>query len=113
MHAEEAVRLRQSRAHYPPISGKRNKREGARSRALMTADKDALKWPCVKKNAAGLTDSVNQSDRSELSNRGLVKLAHKARDLALFNLGTDSKLRGCDLVGLRVCHVAQGVQRPA
>jgi Domain of unknown function (DUF4263) len=37
-----------------------------------------------------------------------LQLARRARDLALFNLGIDSKLRGCDLVGLRVCDVAQG-----
>jgi hypothetical protein len=37
-----------------------------------------------------------------------LQLAHRARDLAPFNLGIDSKLRGCDLVGLRVCDVAQG-----
>jgi integrase len=30
------------------------------------------------------------------------------RDLALFNLALDSKLRGCDLVSLRVSDVAQG-----
>ena len=28
--------------------------------------------------------------------------AHAVRDLALFNLAIDSKLRGCDLVSLRV-----------
>ena len=28
--------------------------------------------------------------------------AHAVRDLAMFNLAIDSKLRGCDLVGLRV-----------
>jgi integrase len=28
--------------------------------------------------------------------------------LALFNLAIDSKLRGCDLVSLRVCDIAQG-----
>ena len=37
-----------------------------------------------------------------------LQLAHRARDLALFNLGLDSKLRGCDLVALRVCDVVQG-----
>jgi integrase len=36
-----------------------------------------------------------------------LQLAHRARDLALFNLGIDSKLRGCDLVALRVCDLAQ------
>lgn len=37
-----------------------------------------------------------------------LQLADKVRDLALFNLAIDSKLRGCDLVGLKVCDVAQG-----
>jgi len=35
-------------------------------------------------------------------------MADKAQDLALFNLAIDSKLRGCDLVSLRVCDIAQG-----
>ena len=33
---------------------------------------------------------------------------HRTRELALFNLAIDSKLRGCDLVGLRVHDVVQG-----
>jgi integrase len=37
-----------------------------------------------------------------------LQLARRTRDLALFNLAIDSKLRGCDLVALRVCDVAQG-----
>jgi integrase len=37
-----------------------------------------------------------------------LQLANKVRDLALFNLAIDSKLRGCDLVNLRVCDIAQG-----
>lgn len=37
-----------------------------------------------------------------------LQLAEKTRDLALFNLAIDSKLRGCDLVNLRVCDIAQG-----
>lgn len=37
-----------------------------------------------------------------------LQLADKTRELALFNLAIDSKLRGCDLVGLRVCDIAQG-----
>jgi integrase len=32
----------------------------------------------------------------------------RTRDLALFNLAIDSKLRGCDLTGLRVSDIAQG-----
>lgn len=37
-----------------------------------------------------------------------LQLAHRTRELALFNLGIDSKLRGCDLVALRVSDVAPG-----
>ena len=37
-----------------------------------------------------------------------LQLEHRARDLALFNLAIDSKLRGCDLVALRVNDVVQG-----
>jgi Phage integrase family len=37
-----------------------------------------------------------------------LQLEHRTRDLALFNLGIDSKLRGCDLVTLRVRDVVQG-----
>ena len=37
-----------------------------------------------------------------------LQLSEKVRDLALFNLAIDSKLRGCDLVSLRVCDISQG-----
>src|SRR5690349_12353970 len=37
-----------------------------------------------------------------------LQLGNKLRDLALFNLAIDSKLRGCDLITLRVQDVAQG-----
>jgi hypothetical protein len=36
------------------------------------------------------------------------QLDRRTRELALFNLAIDSKLRGCDLVGLRVHDVVQG-----
>jgi len=39
-----------------------------------------------------------------------LQLAHRIRDLALFNLAIDSKLRGCDLVKLRVQDVTHGTQ---
>ena len=38
--------------------------------------------------------------------RAKLQLEHRTRDLALFNLAIDSKLRGCDLVALRVDDVA-------
>ena len=37
-----------------------------------------------------------------------LQIAKKVRDLALFNLAIDSKLRGCDLVKIRVMDVAHG-----
>jgi integrase len=36
------------------------------------------------------------------------QLADRLRDLALFNLAVDSKLRGCDVVRLRVADIAHG-----
>ncbi len=39
-----------------------------------------------------------------------VQLANNIRDLALFNLAIDSKLRCCDLVKLKVRDVAHGTQ---
>ena len=40
--------------------------------------------------------------------RTCLRMAGKTRDLALFNLAIDSKLRGCDLVSLHVRDVAHG-----
>lgn len=37
-----------------------------------------------------------------------LQLAHRERELALFNLGLDSKLRACDLVQLRVRDICHG-----
>src|SRR5690606_11141044 len=39
-----------------------------------------------------------------------LQLGHKIRDLALFNLAIDSKLRACDLVRLRASDVFHGGQ---
>lgn len=39
-----------------------------------------------------------------------LQLGKRIRDLALFNLALDSKLRGCDLVDLRVRDIAHGNQ---
>ncbi|TVQ31635.1 MAG: integrase, partial [Geminicoccaceae bacterium] len=40
--------------------------------------------------------------------RSRLQQRRSARDLALFNLAVDSKLRGCDLVSLRVADVSTG-----
>ena len=41
-----------------------------------------------------------------------LQMDHRARELALFNLAIDSKLRGCDLVALHVRDVFQAVMSP-
>ena len=44
--------------------------------------------------------------------RTRLQLDRRVRDLALFNLAVDSKLRGCDLVRLRVAdvHLGDGIR---
>ena len=39
-----------------------------------------------------------------------LQISNRIRDLALFNMAIDSKLRGCDLVKLRVSDIAHGLQ---
>jgi len=39
-----------------------------------------------------------------------LQMEGRVRELALFNLGIDSKLRGCDLVSLKVRDVSHGNQ---
>jgi hypothetical protein len=48
----------------------------------------------------GAKPPLSQSIRTKLQIEG------RARDLAMFNLATDSKLRGCDVVAIRVEDVA-------
>ena len=54
-----------------------------------------------------LTYTFSKAPRN-LGNQGRLQLSERVRDLALFNLAIDSKLRGCDLLNLRVNDVAQG-----
>ena len=39
-----------------------------------------------------------------------LQMKSRVRELALFNLGIDSKLRGCDLLGLKVRDICHGDQ---
>ena len=48
------------------------------------------------------------SSQRYLGYRVRLQLAEKTRDLALFNLAIDSKLRACDLTKLRVRDIAHG-----
>lgn len=44
--------------------------------------------------------------RETWANRVRLQLGSNLRDLALFNLAIDSKLRACDHLGLRICDIA-------
>src|SRR5476649_838357 len=44
--------------------------------------------------------------------RTKLQIEGRVRDLALFNLAVDSKLRGCDVVAIRVEDVAAGGYHP-
>ena len=62
-------------------------------------------------NKGKLTGQKPPLKRTEIwAIRVHLQLAHRVRDLALFNLAIDSKLRGCDLVRLRARDVALGEQ---
>lgn len=41
-----------------------------------------------------------------LGGKNRLQLANRLRDLALFDLAIDSKLRGCDIIALKVFDVA-------
>lgn len=45
---------------------------------------------------------------SPVSLKLTIELVNNMRDLALFNLAIDSKLRGCDLVALKIRDIAHG-----
>jgi hypothetical protein len=62
--------------------------------------------PCNKGKLVGQKPPLKPKDiwaiRIHLQN------AHQVRDLAMFNLAIDSKLRGCDLVNLHVRDITHG-----
>ena len=49
-------------------------------------------------------EAINETKRY-LGNQGKLELAENHRDLALFNMAIDYKLRGCDLVKMKVVDV--------
>lgn len=53
-------------------------------------------------------ESLEQGPAEVWAIRTHLQLAGRTRDLALFNLALDSKLRGCDLVRLRVSDLTHG-----
>ncbi|MFC3149164.1 tyrosine-type recombinase/integrase [Piscinibacterium candidicorallinum] len=69
---------------------------------------DPLHAPWNKGKLVGQKTPLKLRDVWAIRTR--LELLHKTRELALFNLAIDSKLRACDLVKLRVSDVCHGDQ---
>ena len=71
----------------------------------------AIATPAPKRvpwNKEKLTGTNRPSPKRVRLIRTKLQLEGRARDLAMFNLAIDSKLRGCDVVAFRVEDVAAG-----
>ena len=75
---------------------------------METATKAALREPRNKGKIVGQKAPFKLKDIWALRVR--LQMENRVRELALFNLGIDSKLRGCDLVALKVRDVCHGEQ---
>ena len=73
---------------------------------MTTASTSSRREPWNKGKLIGQKSPLKPKDIWAIRVR--LQLAHKVRELALSNLGFDSKLRGCDLVGLKVRDVCHG-----
>ncbi len=73
---------------------------------LMQVSSDDHSYPWNKGKLIG--QKAPLKPREVWAIRVRLQLADRKRDLALFNLALDSKLRGCDLVSLRVSDVRTG-----
>lgn len=69
-----------------------------------TVDKQTFRIPWNKGKLVGAKPPLRPSHVWSI--RTKLQMADRKRDLALFNLAIDSKLRGCDLVAVRVDDVA-------
>ena len=67
---------------------------------------DAASHPRIRRKGKVIGPKPPLSPGHVWSIRARLQLSRRTRDLALFNLAIDSKLRGCDLVALRVDDVA-------
>ena len=64
------------------------------------------KTPWNKGKIIGQKPALKLKELREIRIR--LQMAHNIRELALFNTAIDSKLRGCDLVSLRLSDVMHG-----
>jgi site-specific recombinase XerD len=75
---------------------------------METTERNASRKPRNKGKIVGQKAPFKLRDIWALRVR--LQMAHRTRELALFNLGIDSKLRGCDLVKLKVRDICHGNQ---
>jgi integrase len=75
---------------------------------LGTTQREPRREPWNKGKIVGQKAPLKLKDIWALRVR--LNMAHRVRELALLNLGIDSKLRGCDLVKLKVRDVCHGEQ---
>jgi integrase len=66
----------------------------------------SVKIPWNKGKLVGQKPALKQKEVWEI--RVHLQMRHKIRDLAMFNLAIDSKLRSCDLVKLKVRDIQRG-----
>lgn len=76
--------------------------------ALGTRKREPRQEPWNKGKVVGQKAPLKLKDIWALRVR--LQMANRIRELALLNLGIDSKLRGCDLVKLKVSDVCHGEQ---
>ncbi len=73
------------------------------------AQSDFFKFPCKPWNTGRLVGAKAPLKPKHIwAIRQHLKSAGRVRDLAMFNCALDAKLRGCDLVKLRIGDVVQG-----
>lgn len=73
-----------------------------------TIDKSSPKEPWNKGKLIGQKAPLKVSDVWAIRVR--LQITHRIRELAMFNLAIDSKLRACDLVKLKVRDICHGTQ---
>lgn len=73
---------------------------------METAVATSTKIPCNKGEIVGQKAPLKLKDIWAIRIR--LQIGHRTRELALFDLGLDSKVRACDLVRLRVRDISHG-----
>jgi integrase len=95
-------------APKPALRLKGQELDSVQQRRSLSWHPHNIENPGTKANWVGQKPPLKPKDiwaiRIQLQN------AHQFRDLAMFNLAIDSKLRGCDLVNLRVRDITHGNQ---